>query len=129
MSDTPGRRACTRVDVTHVVELQAGETRPIQGVLYDVSLNGLYVQCADRLPLHADCHVTLSLDGGDGELCIHATGRVVRIDDAGLAIQFTNILGEDSLAHLRNLVLLNSHECLPQVEQEFREHLGVKAKE
>ncbi|GJL53226.1 MAG: hypothetical protein NPIRA02_03580 [Nitrospirales bacterium] len=128
MSEDPQRRECTRVALKHVVELHSGDRVPIQGVLCNLSLKGLYVRCHQHLPLHADCHVTLLLNEGEGEPCVYATGIVVRVDETGLAIEFTNILGEESLMHLRNLVRFNSHDCLPYVEQEFREHLGLRGK-
>jgi len=128
MSDTPGRREFTRVDVKFEAVLQSGDTARIQCCLSDVSLNGVYLECTKELPLNSDCRLTLLLGEGSEDICIHATGTVVRVDDAGVAVQFTNILGEESLGHLRNLVLFNSQALAPLVEQEIREHVGLKPK-
>ena len=91
-------------------------------------MNGMYLKCAGRLPIDSLCQVMLILDGGLGALCIQARGTVLRVDDAGMAIHFNEILGEESLGHLRNLVLLNSQEDVSQVEQEFHDHVGIKSK-
>ncbi|GJL50918.1 PilZ domain-containing protein [Candidatus Nitrospira salsa] len=129
MSDMPCRREFTRVDVNLEAELQSGGPKRIKGCLSDISLNGLYLECTEQLPMNSDCQVALILDGGIGDLCIHATGIVARVDDSGIAIRFTHILGEESLAHLRNLVMFNSHDQVPHVEQEIHEHIGLKPKD
>ncbi|GJL65246.1 MAG: hypothetical protein NPIRA05_02170 [Nitrospirales bacterium] len=128
MSDKPCRREFTRVVVKLEAELQSGGTKRIKGCLCDLSLNGFYLECTESLPMHSDCQVALFLDGGIGDFCIQASGVVARVDDSGIAIQFTNILGEESLTHLHNLVMFNSHDQVPLVEEEIQGHIGLKPK-
>jgi len=44
-----------------------------------------------------------------------------------MAWKYTEIVGIESFAHLRNLVLYNSSD-VDQVEQEFNEHVGISAR-
>ena len=129
MCESDNRREFTRVQVKLEAELQAGGKALIKGHLGDISMNGMYLECAGRLPLNSQCRVMLILDGGLDALCIQVRGVVIRVDDLGMAVHFTEILGEESLGHLRNLVLLNSQEPTSQVEQEFQAHIGIKRKE
>ena len=48
--------------------------------------------------------------------------------EGGFAIQFTEIIGLDSLEHLRNIIMFNTHDP-HQVEEEFHGHLGLKKPE
>ena len=50
---------------------------------------------------------------------------MVRHGPGGCAIQFDEIVGLDSLDHLRNLVRFNAADP-EQVEREFHEHLGLR---
>ncbi len=128
MNDEQERREFTRVQVKLQAELQSGGKVLIQGELGDVSLNGLFLLTRGTLPIDSSCQIMLMLDGGQGMLCIQVKGKVSRVEESGIAIQFTEILGEESLSHLRNLVLLNSGDLAQQVEHEFHEHVGIKEK-
>ena len=129
MSVNPDRREFTRVQVKLEAELVTGGKVLIKGTLGDLSMKGMYLHCGGTLPVDSTCQVMLILDGGQGALCVQATGHVQRVDEDGLAIQFTEILGNESALHLQNLVLLNSKDEVQTVEQEFREHVGLIAKE
>ncbi len=127
MSGHERRREFTRVQVKLKAELRTGGNVLIKGQLGDVSLNGMYLLCHGAIPCGETCSVMIKLDGGQGMYCIQARGMITRVDETGMAIQFTEILGAESLGHLRNLVLLNSESQVEQVEQEFHGHVGIKA--
>ena len=129
MDSHSDRREFTRVQVKLEAELSTGGKVFIKGTLGDLSMNGMYLTCGGTLPLDTPCQVMLILDGGQGAMCVQATGRVQRIEDGGLALQFTEILGQESAQHLQNLILLNSCDDVEQVEQEFCEHVGLKEKD
>jgi hypothetical protein len=74
------------------------------------------------MPEKEDCSIRLHLEGADA--AVHIRGHVVRSGPAGCAIQFTEIVGIESLEHLRNLILFNSHDPA-QVRQEFHAYLGL----
>ena len=96
----------------------------VEGESCDVSLNGLSVATTKTLPLDMPCAVTLTLEGGAGEIRIEAKGKVARIDGETMAIEFTGLDG-DSVEHLRNLILYNADNS-ERTEQEFHDHLGLK---
>lgn len=121
-------REFTRVKVAIHVELRVGGNVVIQGELENVSFNGLLVRCETTLPEQTPCLVFLHLDGGQGGPTIEAQGLVTRADPQTLAIQFTELIGNESTQHLRNLVLYNSGTQANQVEDEFESHVGLYAK-
>lgn len=129
MTDQINRREFTRVFVKLEAELLSGGYVVVKGRLENVSYNGMFLRCDTVLPVGTQCQVGLVLAGGAGARYVQARGVVSRIEKAGLAVQFTEILGEESAAHLKNLVLYNSQDKLPQIQQEFQTHLGLKARD
>jgi len=121
-------REFTRVNVAIHVELRMGGNVVIQGELDNVSFNGLLLRCETSLPEHTLCLVFLHLDGGQGGPIIEAHGLVIRTEPHHLAIQFTELIGNESTEHLRNLVLYNSGIQANRVEAEFEFHIGLHAK-
>jgi len=53
-------------------------------------------------------------------------GRVQRVAEEGMGLLFTEI-GLEAYECLRNLILLNTDDT-KKVEQEFKNHLGLKKK-
>jgi hypothetical protein len=126
MPSHPNRREFTRVPVHLEAKVTAQQASSVQGQSRNVSLSGVFLHCDTPLPVGTSCCVTLRLVDRYDQMGIAASGRVVRLQDDGMAIMFTEILGLDSFTHLRNLVLSNSFGVTEQVEQEFRTHVGIK---
>lgn len=126
MESSDNRREFTRVRVNLLTELRSGESVDIAGTLSNVSMSGLLLTCATRLPVDTPCDISLMLEGGAEIVSIQTEGKVIRSDAEGLAIQFTKIIGPESLAHLQNLVLYNSGDQVDQVESELAGHVGIK---
>jgi PilZ domain len=125
MEPTDNRREFTRVRVNLLTELRSGETVDIAGSLANVSMSGLFLTCPTRLPIDTVCRLTLMLEGGLDALTIQTEGKVIRNDSDGMALQFTKILGPESLQHLQNLVMYNSGDHIAQVENELSFHVGL----
>ncbi len=121
-------REFTRVKVAIHVELRMGGNVVIQGELENVSLNGVLLRCETTLPEQTPCLVFLQLDGGQGGPMIEAQGLVTRTEPHKLAIQFSEIVGTESMKHLQNLVLYNSGTQADRVEEEFQSHVGLLPK-
>jgi PilZ domain len=126
LHNNPNRREFTRVSVQLEAEVTAQELSSVQGHSCNVSLNGVFLHCDTPFPVGTTCCVTLRLADHYDDMGIAASGRVVRLQDEGMAIMFTEILGLDSFNHLRNLVLSNSIGATEQIEKEFRTHVGIK---
>ncbi len=125
MSDVPfsHRREFSRVPVHLRAEVSVDGTRLPDGTIESLSLKGGFFRSAAPPAAGVRVDVRLHLEGTEVE--VHTQGHVVRVAPDGAAIQFDEIVGVDSLEHLRNLILFNSHNPT-QVEQEFHQHLGLR---
>lgn len=120
----PHRREFSRVSVSPFVELTVNGALVPDAQVDNLSLRGMLIRTTARPAPDSSCGMLLKLGGTVAE--VRATGKVVRCTDDGFAVRFTEIMGLDSLEHLRNLIRYNSHEP-NQVEQEFNAHLGLQA--
>lgn len=123
--EASNHREFTRVPVHVRAEVTGGGLSISGSATQNLSLKGMLLICSERLPEATECRVTLFL--GDGQLQIQAEGTVSRATPEGLAIQFTRIIGLESLEHLRNLLLLNSRDT-DKVELELNEAAGIHRK-
>ncbi len=123
-NDLDNRREFTRVNVQIEVGICPDDRATIVGVVSDLSLNGLFIQCSGRVPLGTTCEVQLFLSGRENaELQVEIHGRISRIEDTGMGVGFTGV-PLDSLEHLRNLIRFNASDT-GQVEDEFEAHVGL----
>ncbi len=128
MKTAAEKREFTRVPIHLNVEFsspQRGTSSACE--LRDVSMNGLYIHCDDPLPIGSDCKIAVILGGEEAPIRIEVNGKIARVDADGMGMEITEIIGIESFAHLRNLVLYNASN-VDQVEQEFHEHIGIKRK-
>ena len=128
MPDNANRREFTRVPMQVAVEITPSPSATTSYQVTDVSLNGLYLQCDKQMPLGETCRVTLLLGDPENPIRIEVNGQVARVDPHGMGLEITEIIGPESFAHLRNLVLYNAANT-NQIEQEFHDHLGIKRRE
>jgi len=91
----------------------------------DVTMNALFLSSQEKFPVGTDCHLTIFLGGRKSQQRIKLKAKVVRVEERGMAFTFHEIMGSDSFAHLRTLILYNSPEAR-SVEKEFKTHLGIK---
>lgn len=121
------QRQCTRAKVNISVELRLKGTVKFQGVVENISLQGVFVRCHPQVSLGAPCEVLIYADELPHRALVHADGTVVRADPEGLAIHFRTVFGDNSFEHLKKLVLYNSESDSQQIEQELTHHLGIKS--
>jgi hypothetical protein len=125
-TEPSNQREFTRVPVNCHVEILA-EGRPVAcSLVRTLSMKGMLAQSPEQLPLGLECEITISLI--EHEIEIQVIGTVVRHYSEGIAFQFTKIMGPESYAHLRNLVLYNASD-IDQVEREFESHAGIRKKD
>ncbi len=119
------QREFTRVPTRVQAEVKGGGLT-ITGVAAEtLSLKGMFVNCAEQLPVGTACQITLFL--GEGDIQIQAEGQVVHSYPEGIALQFSRILGLESFEHLRKLVLYNAPDP-SLVESEFLSSTGIHRK-
>lgn len=126
MSQESEAREFTRSPVSALAQVRLESGVLVEGNAHDVSLNGVLFNSTQALPVGNHVHVTLLLDGGNGEQRIEAEGHVVRLIEEGVAIEFEHINAE-SLEHLKRLVLYNAKDA-DKVDEEFESHIGIKRK-
>lgn len=89
----------------------------ICGYTTDLGIQGFHLVCAQRLDVGTACQIML-LEGEQTpetliespQLSIEASGKVVRITETGLALEFTTIIGKYSFERLRTLLLAHSSQ-------------------
>ena len=135
LSQAKNLREFTRTPVLATVTLlpqyeQPGQGRPedrsagamdgpvICGYTTDLGIQGFHLVCAQRLAVGTACQIML-LEGQQApetliespQLSIEASGKIVRITDTGLALEFTSVIGKYSFERLRTLLLAHSSEA------------------
>ena len=128
MKSDINQREFTRILIELEVQVTPTQQPTVSYQVKDVSMKGLYLLCEQPLPMGTECRVTLLLGAKERPVRIEVSGKVVRVDTDGMGVEITEIVGVESLTHLRNLVLYNSPDT-DQVEQEFHDHLGIKRRE
>jgi len=119
------KREFTRAPVAVEAQIRAGDKAAVCNHTADVSMKGVFLVGLADLPVGTRCRLTMFLGGRDNGERIDVTGRVARVDTQGAGIVFSEIMGLESLTHLRRLVLLNARDT-DRVEREFESHSGLK---
>lgn len=89
------RREFQRVVVKLETELEGGSKYQISGWTRDLSIKGIFVMCSEQLPEGARCLCRMSIGPvNKGAPVIEVTGKVVRFDAQGIAVQFSEIATE-----------------------------------
>ncbi len=101
------QRKRTRVNFSIKVEAARSGDEFRYMDLRDLSLRGLYAYTQKPFTIGEDCEVRISLLEGNDEAGIVLKGVVVRTDDQGMGIQFTEI-DADGFQHLRNIMYYNT---------------------
>lgn len=97
------RRDHERRGVALAVTLTAPDGARVTGTSSDVSLGGVFVTGCAAPPPGTDCRVALSVGTGPEAVTIRLQGRVARVTEAGVAIQYTYI-DADNHARLHELL-------------------------
>jgi hypothetical protein len=90
----------------------------------DVSLSGIFLELPGLAAVGVPCRVSVQLNPPDGPT-VRALGRVARVDATGVGIALVELIGLESLEHLRNLILYHGRDPDRLVE-EFLAHDGLQ---
>lgn len=102
------RRQKTRVSFRTDVVLKSGDkVIAARANSKNISLNGIFINTDQRLPLGTFCNLGIMLTGSSSELSLKIIGKIAREGDEGLGIAFESI-DVDSYFHLRNIVKYNA---------------------
>jgi hypothetical protein len=103
------RRRRTRIVFTTEVELTAGDLTVKSTKSRDVSMTGIFIFTDQRLEPGSTCQITIRLLGASSDLRMTAEGRIARLTEDGVGVEFTS-LDLDSYVHLRNLIVYNAED-------------------
>jgi hypothetical protein len=120
-------REFSRIPLRLEVQLLLEDGSEVFGNGVDLSLKGAFCETEASPPVGTPCTVALTFDSGDNKLSFYAAGRIARVADHGLAVEFTE-LELESFHHLRNLIRFNAPD--PEaVDREFETHVGLKPRD
>jgi len=119
---TRDEREFTRTPVQVAATVVARDGTGVEGRSRSLSMNGMFVVCAGRLPTGAPCRVILSL--GEGAVRVEVEGRIATHTVDGMGIAFDRVAPED-FGHLKRLVLYHAPD-VGRAEAEIAGHLGIK---
>lgn len=112
------QRKRTRVEFRTTADVKATGANALGMQTRDLSHKGVFVLGELPLKVGQSCGVTIQLGRAAGDSpVLHMEGKVARITDEGVAIDFVS-MDPDTYMHLRNLVLLNA-ENPQQAAREF----------
>ncbi len=102
------RRRKRRVEFsTNIVLKMAGNEIHVTGSSKDLSLNGVFINTQDNIPLNESCQVEIHLTGMVEPLMLQMKGTTVRKEPVGIAVLFES-MDLDSYTHLKNIVRYNT---------------------
>ena len=103
------KRDTTRVEFHTRAELEI-EGQVLTGTVEDLSLKGMFLKTEASPPsikIGQEVKVTIRFSGTTSDLSIDVQGKVVRLTQEGLGIEFTD-MEFDSFVYLRNVVAYNA---------------------
>jgi len=118
------QREFSRVEVELDIVLEADGFRLPPAHSRDLCANGVMVASERLLPVGTACDLTLSFPEQGDAFQVKVQGTVARVADGVLGVEFTTIDAE-SFQNLQRILCLHAEEP-DRVEQELREHLGIR---
>ncbi|MCF7949916.1 MAG: PilZ domain-containing protein [Spirochaetia bacterium] len=103
------KRDTTRVEFHTRAELEI-EGQVVSGTVEDLSLKGMFLKTdasQQSIQIGQEVMVTIRFSGTTSNLSIDVQGKVVRLTQQGLGIEFTD-MEFDSFVYLRNVVAYNA---------------------
>ncbi len=101
------KRKNTRVHFQASADLKFADKSYSKCETENLSVKGVSVLGVTGHQLGEKCELALALSGSTSELRLEMKGEIVRIDENGVALHFTEI-DLDSFYHLKNIVYYNS---------------------
>ncbi len=125
MKDENEKRKFTRVPFKTRAMLKT-EQESIEGEVENISLQGMLLKTDQTIDTGKTVDVMIALTGSTSNLSFLVTGKVVRVQDHGIGIQFDlDKIPFDSLTHLRYMVSYNLGD-FDIVMNEYFEYLSLK---
>lgn len=81
-------RVRTRIRYSAHALIKSGTKGISKGVVRDVSIDSIYLECQSRLNVNDEVSLEIILLGNESELIIKTAARVARTDHDGIALRF-----------------------------------------
>ena len=101
------KRRRTRVGFSTQVILTTKDNSEFTATVIDLSLNGVYLDIQDDIPMGTLCDVKIILPGGIDGMALLMEGEVCRKDPKGMGIRFLS-MDPDTFSHLKNIAMYNA---------------------
>ncbi len=109
------KREFTRVPFRSEAEVRCGDEL-IKGEIENLSLTGAFVKAACSAPPQTALKIRIQLSGASSELSVTVQGKLVRSDNQGFAVEFTN-MALDSFFHLRTIMAATDLDAASMANQ------------
>jgi len=119
------RREFTRVPLRIQILVKGSDHLEFSVNTLDLSLRGVRVDCLEDAAVGQECELHLTLGEGPQAVQVEILGRVARVQEDGVGVEFEGIRGAESLDHLRRLVLYNAPDAA-RAEEEMLRHRGLR---
>jgi hypothetical protein len=101
-----------RVVFTRTVTIAIGDRQFKQLRAKNLSLGGLFIEgVLDGVRVGDDCHLTLTESGRRSTLLLQFEGKITRVEDKGVGVEFT-AMEDDSYMFLQTMLLYSSDDPL-----------------
>lgn len=120
------RRSFTRIQLRSLAVVTNRFTE-IKGATENLSLNGVRLKTAQRIDLDKGVRIRILFRTRSSELWVELFGVVIRHEDNGMVIQFTN-MAVDSYAHLSSVISQRVHDRAKVFDEFFAHMTGGSAK-
>ncbi|MBN2344630.1 MAG: PilZ domain-containing protein [Deltaproteobacteria bacterium] len=115
------KRRFSRVPFRTLASLESTDgSQSLEGEVKNLSLAGMLLETDGSIEVNTDVRIEIFLMDGNPDMEIRVNGKIVRISDEGIAVQF-NLKGIniDSLTHLRYVVSYNLGDGDTVMEEYF----------
>ena len=112
------KRAFNRIAFQAKALVRAKDTTVI-GVIENLSLSGIFLKTPEKLRENRVVRIELLFTGTSSQLSILLNGTILRHENTGMAVKFTNI-DLDAFFHLNNLIRYNTDE-IDTIKKEFEQ--------
>lgn len=85
-------RSRVRLEYSAEAVVHSARKGTLQGVVRDIGMESVYIYFEPIFDIDEDVELQITLRGKDSELCIKASGKVVRVDQDGTALRFLSPL-------------------------------------
>ncbi len=86
------KRKRSRLSFKSEISVGTGTKSNIAGKVKDVSMNGVFLQCVERISVGSVCGIEIILTGKSSNLRIRARGKVTRHAPDGMGVRFEHDL-------------------------------------